>query len=142
MSGQLASPATWQPHPERSTPRHGPAGCLAERSEGRGGRRVSGPPYISTWDWPAAKESVAALVRLKPEVLACGHGRPMTGPQAAASLASFSGRFSRQPASRPFPQRPGGQGGKRPGAWRPSPQACLGVLEGHRGGTGDAAPGR
>src|SRR5271166_6063466 len=55
---------------------------------------VSGPPYISTWDWPAAKKSVAALARLKPEVLACGHGRPMTGPQAAASLASFSGRFS------------------------------------------------
>jgi len=63
-----------------------------------GRHRVSGPPYISTWDWPAAKESVAALARLKPEVLACGHGRPMTGPQAAASLASFSGRFSRQPA--------------------------------------------
>ena len=63
-----------------------------------GRHRVSGPPYISTWDWPAARKSVAALARLKPEVLACGHGRPMTGPQAAASLASFSGRFSRQPA--------------------------------------------
>ena len=60
-----------------------------------GRHRVAGPPYVSTWDWPAAKESVAALARLKPGVLACGHGRPMTGPQAAASLASFSDRFSR-----------------------------------------------
>ena len=59
-----------------------------------GKHRVSGPPYISTWDWPAAKQSVAALARLRPEVLACGHGRPMTGAQAAASLASFSDRFS------------------------------------------------
>ena len=59
--------------------------------------RVSGPPYISTWSWPAAKESVAVLARLKPEVLACGHGRPITGNQAAARLAEFSGRFSGQP---------------------------------------------
>ena len=45
----------------------------------------------------AAKQSVAALARLQPEVLACGHGRPITGAQAAARLATFSGRFSRQP---------------------------------------------
>lgn len=61
-----------------------------------GRHRVSGPPYISTWNWPAAKQSAAALARLRPEVLACGHGRPMTGAQAAASLASFSDRFSQQ----------------------------------------------
>jgi glyoxylase-like metal-dependent hydrolase (beta-lactamase superfamily II) len=41
-----------------------------------GKHRVSGPPYISTWDWPAARQSVVALARLRPEVLACGHGRP------------------------------------------------------------------
>ena len=63
-----------------------------------GKHRVSGPPYISTWNWPAAKQSVAALARLNPDVLACGHGRPMTGAQAAASLASFAGRFSQQPS--------------------------------------------
>jgi glyoxylase-like metal-dependent hydrolase (beta-lactamase superfamily II) len=63
-----------------------------------GRHRVSGPPYISTWDWPAAKQSVAALARLRPEVLACGHGCPMTGTQVAASLASFSDRFSQQPS--------------------------------------------
>ncbi len=61
-------------------------------------RRVAGPPYISTWNWPAAKQSVAALARLRPNVLACGHGRPMTGPQAAAGLASLAGRLSQQPS--------------------------------------------
>ena len=69
-----------------------------------GQHRVAGPPYISTWDWPTAKESVAALARLHPDVLACGHGRPMTGPRTAASLASFSGRLSRE-RSRSGPAR-------------------------------------
>ena len=65
-----------------------------------GRHRVAGPPYISTWNWPAAKQSVAALARLSPHVLACGHGRPMTGPETAASLAAFSGRLSRQRSPR------------------------------------------
>jgi glyoxylase-like metal-dependent hydrolase (beta-lactamase superfamily II) len=72
---------------------------------------VAGPPYISTWNWPAAKGSVAALARLNPDVLACGHGRPMTGPAAAAGLASFSGRFSPQPA--PGRSRKGGAASTR-----------------------------
>ena len=62
-----------------------------------GEHRVSGPPRISTWDWPAARHSVVALSRLSPDVLACGHGRPMTGPRAAADLASFAIGLSRQP---------------------------------------------
>jgi glyoxylase-like metal-dependent hydrolase (beta-lactamase superfamily II) len=63
-----------------------------------GQQRVCGPPRISTWDWPAAKRSVAALARLTPDLLACGHGRPMAGPRAAAGLASLAGRLSSQPA--------------------------------------------
>ena len=66
-----------------------------------GKHRVSGPPYVSTWNWPAAKESVAVLARLEPRVLACGHGRPMSGPQAAQRLTSFSDHFSGQPAASP-----------------------------------------
>ncbi len=62
-----------------------------------GQHRVSGPPYISTWNWPAAKQSVATLARLRPDVLACGHGRPMTGAETATRLASFAARFTRQP---------------------------------------------
>ena len=87
-----------------------------------GKHEVAGPPYISTWNWPAAKESVAALARLNPDVLACGHGRPMTGVQAAAGLASLVGRFSPQPAPGRF--RNGGAasarqtgGLARPRAW-------------------------
>ena len=64
-----------------------------------GKREVAGPPWISTWNWPAAKESVAALARLNPDVLACGHGRPIAGPQAAAGLAALAGRFCPQPAT-------------------------------------------
>jgi len=63
-----------------------------------GKREVAGPPWISTWNWPAAKESVAALARLNPDVLACGHGRSMTGPRAAAGLTSFASRSCPQPA--------------------------------------------
>ena len=99
---------------------------LACRDLLTGRHRVSGPPYISTWDWPAAKQSVATLARLRPGVLACGHGRPMTGPQAAASLASLLRPLLPAASSRPFPnrsRRAGRQDGKRPGAWRPSPPA-------------------
>ncbi len=59
-----------------------------------GRHRASGPPYISTWNWPAAKRSVAVLASLHPDVLACGHGRPMTGPGTAASLTAFSDALS------------------------------------------------
>lgn len=61
-----------------------------------GKHQVAGPPRISTWDWPAAQRSVAALAGLSPDVLAGGHGRPMTGPGTAARLAAFAGRFSGQ----------------------------------------------
>jgi glyoxylase-like metal-dependent hydrolase (beta-lactamase superfamily II) len=65
-----------------------------------GRHQVAGPPYISTWNWPAAKKSIAALAGLTPDVLACGHGRPITGAQAAAGLASLSARLSPRPSAR------------------------------------------
>ena len=77
-----------------------------------GKHRVSGPPYISTWNWPVAKDSVAALARLKPEVLACGHGRPIAGAQAAASLASFAGSFCAQPSTPRTRKRAAAQPGR------------------------------
>jgi len=55
-----------------------------------GKQQVSGPPYISTWSWPMAKASVAALARLEPQVLAPGHGSPMTG--AATALRHLAER--------------------------------------------------
>lgn len=57
--------------------------------------RISGPPYISTWNWQAAIDSVAVLADLRPTILAPGHGRPMTGPATASRLASFARRPSR-----------------------------------------------
>jgi glyoxylase-like metal-dependent hydrolase (beta-lactamase superfamily II) len=56
-------------------------------------QRVSGPPRISTWNLSAARQSVAALASLAPNVLACGHGRPMTGPRTAERLMTFSESF-------------------------------------------------
>ena len=67
-----------------------------------GTHRVSGPPHISTWNWPAAKESVAVLAGLEPRVVACGHDRPMSGPKPAQHLRSFSDHFSPPASPEPF----------------------------------------
>jgi glyoxylase-like metal-dependent hydrolase (beta-lactamase superfamily II) len=53
-------------------------------------QRVSGPPWYSTWNRQVAKESVAALARLEPRVLAPGHGVPMKGKGTARELHSFA----------------------------------------------------
>ncbi len=55
---------------------------------------LSGPPWYTSWSWPAAKESVAKLARLEPNVLACGHGTHLTGAGAAGALRAFADRFS------------------------------------------------
>jgi len=57
-------------------------------------QRVSGPPHISTWNWPAAKASVKILAALEPRVLACGHGAVMMREETARELCAFSERFS------------------------------------------------
>jgi len=46
-------------------------------------RRVSGPPWYTTWNWRLAKESVEVLAKFEPAVLAGGHGIPMAGPETA-----------------------------------------------------------
>ena len=48
-----------------------------------GRQQVAGPPWYTTWDWPAAKRSVGALAKLEPQVLLPGHGRPLTTGAAA-----------------------------------------------------------
>jgi glyoxylase-like metal-dependent hydrolase (beta-lactamase superfamily II) len=55
-------------------------------------QRVSGPPWYSTWNRRAAKESVAVLADLEPRVLAPGHGGPMTGDGTARELHAFADR--------------------------------------------------
>jgi glyoxylase-like metal-dependent hydrolase (beta-lactamase superfamily II) len=56
-------------------------------------QRISGPPYISTWNWHSAKESVARLAALELRVLACGHGMAAIGPRTADELHALSNRF-------------------------------------------------
>lgn len=52
--------------------------------------RVSGPPWISTWNWSMAKQAVATLAALEPRVLAAGHGRPMISKATATALRAFT----------------------------------------------------
>ena len=55
---------------------------------------VGGPPWITTWDRPAAEASIAVLAGLRPLVLASGHGRPIAGPRAARLLAELAARHA------------------------------------------------
>jgi glyoxylase-like metal-dependent hydrolase (beta-lactamase superfamily II) len=55
---------------------------------------LSGPPRYTSWSWRAARESVATLARLEPNVLAGGHGTPLTGAETAGALRAFADRFS------------------------------------------------
>jgi glyoxylase-like metal-dependent hydrolase (beta-lactamase superfamily II) len=58
-----------------------------------------GPPRYTTWNWPLARESVAALAWLEPRVLAGGHGRPMTGAGTAACLHALAETLCGAPVS-------------------------------------------
>jgi glyoxylase-like metal-dependent hydrolase (beta-lactamase superfamily II) len=62
-------------------------------SLGRNKRRLSGPPWYTTWRWLAARKSVTTLARLGPRMLACGHGLPMSGTGTASALRAFADHF-------------------------------------------------
>ena len=70
---------------------------------------VHGPPAYFTIDWDAARESVRHLASLQPEVLATGHGVPMSGASMRHRLQLLAthfdevarpkfGRYARTPA--------------------------------------------
>lgn len=70
---------------------------------------VQGPPAYYTMDWELAKGSVRTLAALKPSTVACGHGLPMSGPEAGIALEYLAehfdktarpshGRYVKQPA--------------------------------------------
>jgi glyoxylase-like metal-dependent hydrolase (beta-lactamase superfamily II) len=61
----------------------------------RNKQSIARPPSVATWNWQAAKASVAALARFEPSVLACGHGIPMMGAETARDLVAFADHFSR-----------------------------------------------
>ncbi|HEX4750345.1 MAG TPA: MBL fold metallo-hydrolase [Bryobacteraceae bacterium] len=67
-------------------------------------QEVSRPPTPANYDWQQCRESVKKLARLKPSVVAAGHGTPMR--DAAAQLQALAdhfpipeyGRYVHQPA--------------------------------------------
>ena len=56
-------------------------------------KKISGPPKYFTYDWEAAKNSVLALAALEPEVIATGHGKPMSGNEMKIALHNLSRNF-------------------------------------------------
>jgi glyoxylase-like metal-dependent hydrolase (beta-lactamase superfamily II) len=57
----------------------------------RGPARLCDPPRYLDLDHAAAVASAAALVRLRPRVLAPGHGRPLAGAELDAQLRTHAG---------------------------------------------------
>jgi glyoxylase-like metal-dependent hydrolase (beta-lactamase superfamily II) len=62
--------------------------------------RISEPPWYTNWDRIETRRSIAALARLEPRVLACGHGAPMTGDATAEELRAFANEKSREHGER------------------------------------------
>ena len=58
-------------------------------------QEVCRPPAYFTQDWQAAKASVRALARLRPEVAATGHGVPMRGQEMRDQLDALAHDFDR-----------------------------------------------
>ncbi len=56
-------------------------------------KKLSGPAKYFTYDWEAARHSVLAIADLRPEVIAAGHGKPMSGPDMQAALHNLSRHF-------------------------------------------------
>lgn len=54
-------------------------------------RKLSRPPAPFTPDWASAQRSIKALARLKPSIVAAGHGLPMAGPHVAEELQGLAG---------------------------------------------------
>ena len=54
--------------------------------------QVCEPPWYTNWNHNEAMDTACAVVRLQPQVLATGHGRPLSGAAAAAALRAFAHR--------------------------------------------------
>jgi deazaflavin-dependent oxidoreductase (nitroreductase family) len=79
-----------------------------------GRQRMAGPPWYTTWDWPAATRSIRALADLEPQVLAPGHGRPLTVGTAVALRALAQGHRRPHRRRRRLVPRYSGSGRYRP----------------------------
>jgi len=54
---------------------------------------ISGPPKYFTCDWYKAEDSVQRLASLLPEVVATGHGKPMSGKEMQEQLMDLAYHF-------------------------------------------------
>jgi glyoxylase-like metal-dependent hydrolase (beta-lactamase superfamily II) len=63
-----------------------PAGFLLGR------QGLSGPPWYTTWNPGLARAAITAIAALEPSVVGGGHGRPLTGPDTAATLRAFAAK--------------------------------------------------
>jgi glyoxylase-like metal-dependent hydrolase (beta-lactamase superfamily II) len=55
--------------------------------------KLAGPPTPFTIDWDAARTSLKELANLRPNVIGCGHGVPISDSNLADRLEKFAGRF-------------------------------------------------
>ena len=53
---------------------------------------VCEPPWYTNWDRNQAMAAARAVVHLQPQVLATGHGRPLSGDAAATALRAYARR--------------------------------------------------
>lgn len=69
---------------------------------------LSGPPKYFTPNWASAKLSVIKLAALDPEVVATGHGKPMSGQEMRYELNNLSRHFDQLavPASGRYVNQP------------------------------------
>lgn len=56
-------------------------------------KKLSGPPMYMTPDWVSAEQSVGALARLEPRIIAAGHGPVLRGREATEALKQLSATF-------------------------------------------------
>jgi glyoxylase-like metal-dependent hydrolase (beta-lactamase superfamily II) len=52
------------------------------------------PPAPMTIDWREARRSINRLADLRPSVVGCGHGNPITEGDVAKQFAKFAARFT------------------------------------------------
>ena len=64
------------------------SGMVSQRQE------IARPPSPFTYDWEQARASVNRIAELRPKVLACGHGEPMTRDTVAQELEQFANSFT------------------------------------------------
>jgi glyoxylase-like metal-dependent hydrolase (beta-lactamase superfamily II) len=60
-----------------------------------GSRNLSGPPKYLTPNWTSAKVSIMKLAALDPEIVATGHGKPMSGEEMRRELNNLAQHFDR-----------------------------------------------